>query len=377
MLTQWRELSLISVFRFPTTSEENKKVHAFFLFRIRLVLKNTNFMAQKSLNKNLHNAKTSKKDEFYTQLSDIERELKHYKTHFKDKVVYCNCDDPRISNFFHYFSYNFEKLGLKKLITTCYKNQNADLFSQNDSERAIYLEYNGDKNGNNVPDPNEIGIKHLKSDGDFRNRETIELLKQADIVVTNPPFSLFREYVAQLIEYDKKFIIIGNHNAISYKEIFNFIKNNKIWLGYTHPVNFIVPDYYEQRECRSWRDENGINWRSLGNACWFTNLDILKRHEDIILYKKFNSDEYQKYDNYNAININKVSEIPIDYPDAMGVPITFIEKYNPEQFDIISANDIRANENVPFKEHGLIKDKEGAINGKPTYVRIIIKNKKI
>ncbi|EPB65174.1 hypothetical protein ANCCEY_15763 [Ancylostoma ceylanicum] len=165
---------------------------------------------KKAKNSNLHKAKDNKKDEFYTQLSDIERELRYYKHHFKDKVVYCNCDDPRVSNFFHYFSYNFEKLGLKKLITTCYKNQEMDLFSQNDSEQAIYLEYNGDKNGNFVPDPNEIGIKHLKGDGDFRSKESIDLLTQADIVVTNPPFSLFREYVAQLIEHDKKFVIVGH-----------------------------------------------------------------------------------------------------------------------------------------------------------------------
>jgi hypothetical protein len=171
----------------------------------------------KNLNKNLHSAKKGKNDEFYTQLEDIERELKHYKEHFKNKVVYCNCDDPRVSNFFHYFSYNFEKLGLKKLIATCYKNQSRDLFSDNNSEKAIYLEYTGDKNGNNVPDVEEIGVHELKGDGDFRSDESIELLKQADIVVTNPPFSLFREYVAQLIEYDKKFVIVGHQNAITYK----------------------------------------------------------------------------------------------------------------------------------------------------------------
>ena len=178
-------------------------------------------------NKNLHKAKTNKKDEFYTQLSDIKNELKHYKKHFKNKVIYCNCDDPRISNFFHYFSYNFEKLGLKKLITTCYKNQDIDLFSKNDKEEAIYLEYNGDKNGNNIPDLEEIGIHHLKSDGDFRSDESIELLKEADIVVTNPPFSLFREYTAQLIEYDKQFIIVGSFNALTYKEVFKLIRDDK------------------------------------------------------------------------------------------------------------------------------------------------------
>src|SRR5574344_1019954 len=188
-------------------------------------------MTEKAQNKNLNQAKTNKKDEFYTQLSDIERELKYYKKHFKDKVVYCNCDDPRVSNFFHYFSYNFETLGLKKLITTCYKNQERDLFSQNNSEKAISLEYCGEKNGSKIPTVEEIGIKELQGDGDFRSKECIELLKEADIVVTNPPFSLFREYVAQLIEYDKKFVVVGHQNAITYKEIFSLIKENKIWFG--------------------------------------------------------------------------------------------------------------------------------------------------
>ena len=188
-------------------------------------------MARIATNKNLHKAKKSKQDEFYTQLSDIEREVKHYKDHFKDKVVLCNCDDPRVSNFFHYFSYNFEQLGLKKLIATCYKNQNADLFSEHTSERAVYLEYTGDKNKNSVPDPAEIGIQQLNGDGDFRSTECVELLKQADIVVTNPPFSLFREHVAQLVAYDKKFLVVGTWNAITYKEIFKLIKENKLWIG--------------------------------------------------------------------------------------------------------------------------------------------------
>ncbi|MBM2817366.1 MAG: modification methylase [Ignavibacteria bacterium] len=206
-------------------------------------------MKREATNKNLHGAKNAKKDEFYTQLADIEKELRHYKEHFEGKTVFCNCDDPRVSNFFHYFSFNFENLGLKKLITTCYKNQNADLFSEHKSEKAIYLEYNGDKNDNKVPDPEEIGIQHLEGDGDFRSKECIELLKQSDIVVTNPPFSLFREYVAQLIEYDKKFIIIGHQNAITYKEIFSLIKENKIWLGYgftggaAHFINIHYKDY--------------------------------------------------------------------------------------------------------------------------------------
>ncbi len=335
-------------------------------------------MTEKAQNKNLNQAKSNKKDEFYTQLTDIERELKHYRNHFKDKVVYCNCDDPRVSNFFHYFSYNFEKLGLKRLIATCYKNQERDLFSQNKSEQAIYLEYTGDKNGNNVPDPEEIGIIPLKGDGDFRSQESIELLKQADIVVTNPPFSLFREYIEQLIEYEKEFLIIGNQNAVTYKEVFAHFRNDKVWLGYNSgDMEFKVPDYYEPRATRYRKDENGQKWRSMGNICWFTNLDISKRHEDIILYKKYTPEEYPKYDNYDAINVGRVAEIPMNYKGAMGVPITFLDKYNPKQFKIISANDIRINENIPYKEHGLIKDKDGTINGKPTYVRIVIKNKRL
>ena len=240
-------------------------------------------MTEKAQNQDLRAAKNSKKDEFYTQLSDIEKELKHYKKHFKGKVVYCNCDDPHVSNFFHYFSYNFEKLGLKNLVTTCYKNREMDLFSRNDSEKAIYLEYDGDKNGNNVPDPKEIGIKHLEGDGDFRNEESIELLKQADIVVTNPPFSLFREYVAQLVQYKKKFVIIGNVNSITYKEVFNLIKENRIWLGpsiRSGDREFGVPDDYPLNAAGSRIDDQGKKYIRIKGVRWFTNLDIKERHED-------------------------------------------------------------------------------------------------
>ena len=336
-------------------------------------------MKNKISNRDLSSARANKKDEFYTQLSDIEKELKHYKDHFKDKIVYCNCDDPRVSNFFHYFSYNFEKLGLKKLITTCYKNQDMDLFSQNNSERAIYLEYTGDKNKNNIPDKNEIEVNYLKGDGDFRSQECINLLKQADIVVTNPPFSLFREYVAQLFEYKKQFLIIGNINAFSYKGIFKLFKENKIWLGasiHSGDREFGVPDYYPLNAAGVRIDENGKKYIRVKGVRWFTNLDYKEkeRHEDLILYKKYTPEEYPKYDNYDAINVDKTSEIPMDYDGAMGVPITFLDKYNPEQFEILSSNDIRINENVPFKEDGLIKD--GAINGKLKYVRIVIRNKK-
>ena len=335
-------------------------------------------MSKGSGNSSLGKARNNKEDEFYTQLSDIEVELKNYKKHFKNKVVYCNCDDPKVSNFFNYFSLNFETLGLKKLITTSYKNQDWNLFSQNTSEQAVYLEYDGDKNGNRVPDPEEIGINPLKGDGDFRSEESIELLKQADIVVTNPPFSLFREYVDQLIQYDKKFLIVGNLNAISYINISQYIRENKIWLGYNSgDMSFKVPSYYKERETRFWIDDSGQKWRSLGNACWYTNIDIKKRHEELILYRKFEPTLYPTYDNYDAINVDKVADIPIDYKGVMGVPITFIDKFNPDQFEIINANDIRKNKSIPIKKHGLVKDKEGSINGKPVYIRILIRNKKL
>jgi hypothetical protein len=306
--------------------------------------------------KTFRDAKVAKEDEFYTQLADIENELKHYKEHFRGKTVLCNCDDPRISNFFHYFSYNFEKLGLKRLIATCYKSQNRDLFSTNDSERAIWLEYFGDRNGNLVPDPEEIGINYFNGDGDFRSPECIELLKQADIVVTNPPFSLFREYVAQLMKYEKKFVILGNQNAITYKEIFPYLKNNKMWLGSSLSfAKFKVPNYYEPRATRFWVDEEGQKWRSMGNICWFTNLDIAKRHEDLILYKTYNPEEFPSYDNYNAIEVRKVAEIPMDYYGVMGVPITFMDKYNPEQFEIVTLG-IGEGNFTPTKKYQKFRD---------------------
>lgn len=344
-------------------------------------------------NKNLHSAKNAKKDEFYTQLSDIEKELRHYKHHFKDKVVFCNCDDPRVSNFFHYFSYNFEQLGLKKLITTCYKSQDVDLFSQNNSERAIYLEYTGDKNGDNVPSLDEIGIKHLKGDGDFRNKESIELLKQADIVVTNPPFSLFREYVAQLIEYDKKFVIVGHQNAISYKEIFSLIKDNKLWLGYgfTGGAAHFINKHYEDYATAGDHKEGMIR---VSGVVWFTNLDINKRHEDLILFKKYTPDEYPKYENFDAVNVDKTKDIPINYDGYMGVPITFLDKFNPDQFEIIGLG--ISNSGLEFgvqpykQEHKKYRkeiQKRGAVDGDlymikngivdVPYARIVIRNKKV
>ena len=326
-------------------------------------------IAEKTLNRTLHIAKSSKKDEFYTQLSDIESELKHYNEHFKNKVVFCNCDDPRISNFFNYFSYNFENLGLKKLITTCYKNQEKDLFGEEESENAVFLEYAGDKNGNKIPDAEEIGVKPLKGDGDFRSKESIDLLKQADIVVTNPPFSLFREYVDQLVKYEKKFLIIGNINAITYKEIFKLIKENKAWLGINMGrgiSGFIVPEHYELYGTETNIDSLGNRIISPNNCLWLTNLDTFKRHEDIVLTKKYhgNEIEYPKYDNYNAINVNKTQDIPMDYEGFMGVPITFLHKYNPEQFELIK-----------FRKGN--DEKDLSINGKCPYFRILIKNRRL
>ena len=284
-------------------------------------------------NKNLNAAKEAKKDEFYTQLEDINNELRHYKEHFRGKTVLCNCDDPRVSNFFTYFAYNFEFLGLKRLITTCYKSQDMDLFSQNQCEQAIYLIYDGDKNGNNIPDPEEIGIHPLKGDGDFRSKECIELLKQADIVVTNPPFSLFREYVSQLMEYDKKFLIIGHQNAIHYKEIFPLIKQNKIWLGYGFKggAGHFISDYEDKATAGDHRE----GMIRVSGVHWFTNLEIKKRHENLILYKHYTSEEYPHYENFDAIEVAKTADIPCDYDGMMGVPTTFLDKYNPDQFEII------------------------------------------
>lgn len=338
---------------------------------------------EKKLNKSLHKAKNQKKDEFYTQLTDIEKELKHYKKHFKDKIVYCNCDDPSISNFFVFFSLNFEKFGLKKLITTCYKNQSYDLFSKNESDKAVYLEYNGDLNKNNLPDKEEIGVKRfLKGDGDFRSQESIELLKQADIVVTNPPFSLFREYVQQLIDYDKKFLILGHQNAITYKEIFKLIKENKIWLGMDNGGTkwFKVNEDYDILTDSRKKVIDGEKFFSMGNVVWFTNLDTPKRNEELILYKSFvgNEEEYPFYDNYEAINVNKTKDIPMDFKGVMGVPITFLDKYNPQQFEILgmaaSAGYSKEVVGIPFIG---IKDARPLINGKNTYARIFIKNRRL
>ena len=306
-------------------------------------------------NKNLNSAAKAKKDEFYTRLTDIEHECKNYKHFFRDKIIFCNCDDPYESNFFKYFAMHFNDFGLKKLIATCYDGSpvagtQISLFDTpvKSDKKPFKIEIN------EVDDYNldgridlldvEFLIKNkknvltlLEGNGDFRSPECVQLLQQADIVVTNPPFSLFREYVAQLIKFDKKFLIIGNQNSITYKEIFLLIMQNKIWLGYGFQRDpaFKVPDNYEERTTRFWIDENGQKWRSFGNMHWFTNLDVQRRHENIILYKKYSPEKYPKYDNYDVIEVSKTAEIPQDFYGVMGVPITFLDKYNPEQFEIV------------------------------------------
>ena len=340
-------------------------------------------------NKNLINAQKAKKDEFYTQLSDIENELSHYRGHFKGKTVLCNCDDPRVSNFFNFFALNFEFLGLKRLITTCYKSQQRDLFSRNDSERAIWLEYKGDLNGNRVPDPEEIGIHHLKGDGDFRSDECIELLKQADIVCTNPPFSLFREYVAQLMEFDKKFLIIGNMGAVSYKEIFPLIKDNRIWYGasiHSGDREFGVPQSYPLNAAGFRVDEQGNKFIRVKGVRWFTNLDYEQRHEELVLYKTYSPDEYQKYDNYDAIEVSKTVDIPKDYDGVMGVPVSFMDKYSPEQFEILAMTQRGEMPGLKTKIYGpetprwndLNRSPVLNINGvlTPLYSRILIRHRR-
>ena len=308
-------------------------------------------------NNNLHTAKATKNDEFYTQLEDIENELKYYKDYFKGKVVYCNCDgflNEEKSNFFVYFSLNYEFLGLKGLICTKY----------NPNGKGRKYEYYGDLNGNNYPDEEEIFTSDLEGDGDFRSEECIEILKKCDIVCTNPPFSLFRQYVAQLFEYKKDFLIIGNVNAISYKEVFPLIKENKMWLGvssFNKGMYFGVPDDYTYADTYKFdRERNGKKVMRVSSICWFTNLDHKKCHEELLLYKKYNTDEYPKYDNYNAIDVSKTRDIPMDYDGVMGVPITFLGKYCPEQFQIIK-----------FRKGD--DNKDLSVNGKCPYFRILIK----
>ena len=304
-------------------------------------------------NKDLNKAKAAKKDEFYTRLEDIENELKHYRHHFKGKTVLCNCDDPRCSNFFRYFTLNFEVLGLKKVIATCYKNQDVDLFSQHECEKAVYQIYEGDKNHNRKVDDEEIEVRYLEGDGDFRSKECVALLEEADIVVTNPPFSLFREFVSFLVQHNKKFLIIGNINAIKYKEIFPLIKDNQVWLGATGFVTdmvFGVPEGTNIKDSDKQKAERlGYvgNYTRLGNSCWFTNVDHGRRHQPLRLMTMAENFKHSKhkeirgrkdyihYENYDAIEIPYTDAIPSDYEGAMGLPKSFLDKYCPEQFEII------------------------------------------
>ncbi len=347
-------------------------------------------------NKELRKANKAKNDEFYTQLSDIEKELKNYRNEFKDKIVFCNCDDPYESNFFKYFAMNFNFFGLKKLITTCYSGSpiitkqlslfdvNGLVIKKEDAKKPYKLEITEviDSNGDGAIDLSDVEylIKNkkntltlLEGDGDFRSYECIELLKESDIVVTNPPFSMFREYVSQLYEYDKKFIIMGNTNALSYQEIFKLFKDDNIRTGYTNfnvGMYFFVPDDTEKFH----KIVDGKKMVRVATSCWFTNLPVKKHTEKLILYKKYNPEEYPKYDNYNAININKYSDIPVDYYDYMGVPITFLDKYNPMQFKIIDGLHRYAlydacGTNEYIQKHHL---EATDVNGKSMYFRVVI-----
>lgn len=326
-------------------------------------------------NENLHAANRAKKDEFYTQLSDIENELRHYRGHFRGKTVLCNCDDPRVSNFSVYFVLNFHSLGLKRLITTCYKNNEPDLFSQNSCEKAVYAIYEGTPQCNSIEDAKQIPYREFEnSDGDFRSPECIELLKEADIVVTNPPFSLFREYVAQLIKYEKKFVIVGHQNAITYKEIFPLIQQNRLWLG--AGFKGCAGHFYSQYEDVASAGDHRQGMIRVSGVTWFTNLDIAKRHEELILYKEYNPDDYPKYENYHAIEVGKSNDIPKDYDGVMGVPITFLYKYNPEQFEILGATE---SEGKGFSNGLWIETSKVAqpvVHGQRIYKRLFIQIRK-
>ncbi len=322
-----------------------------------------------ALNRELHRAKRQKNDDFYTQRADIERELRHYQRHFRNKVVYCNCDDPTISNFFRYFQLKFRVLGLRKLITTCYKNLNHNLFSRHDQERAVGMAVT--ENGSSKDLPN-IDVFRLEGEGDFRSQECIELLKQADIVVTNPPFSLFREYVSQLVEHDKKFLVIGPWNAVTYKNIFPLIRDNRIWLGYGFAAGnayFAVPPDLENGYATGVYDHSTglVKFR---NVTWFTNLSHAKRQKDLICYKRYTPKEYPTYDNYNAINVNRVAEIPEDYSGVIGVPVTFLDNYNPDQFEIVGSN--RGIDQDPGGVYG----RGSFLDGSETWKRLFIRNKR-
>ena len=315
-------------------------------------------------NLDLRSASAKKSDNFYTQLTDIEKEMKYYKDYFKGKTIFCNCDDPEESNFWKYFELNFNHLELNKLISTHFET----------TKPSYKLELKRDINEDGKIDKYDIIKTPLKMNGDFRSPECIEILKEADIVITNPPFSLFREYLAQLIEYEKKFIILGNVNSITYKEVFPLLKDNIIWLGasiHSGDREFRIPDDYPITAAGFRIDENGNKYIRVKGIRWYTNIDYPQRHEDLILYKKYNAEEYPKFDSYNAINIDKTAEIPEDYFDEMGVPITFMDKYNPEQFEIIDGigrYSVLHNEETKKQKKYL-----SMVDGKAKFFRVIIK----
>lgn len=313
-------------------------------------------MAKTKGNSNLHVSRAGKTDEFYTEISLIEKELRHYKDFFKGKTVFCNCDDPEESNFWKYFELNFERLGLKKLISTHFE-----------AEIPSYkLELTRDVNNDGRVNALDIVRTHLHQNGDFRSPECIEIMQSADVIVTNPPFSLFREYVAQLMENGKHFLIIGNQNAITYREILPHFIGNRIWLGYiSGHFWFRVPNDYEAKETDFKIDEDGNKRRRMGNICWFTNIDVEKRHENLTLFRNYSPDKYPKYDNYDAINVDKTVDIPCDYFGIMGVPITFIDKHNPEQFELLG--DSRYHDGQDFS------DDINVINGQTLYRRLLIR----
>ena len=326
-----------------------------------------------TLNRNLNRARSSKHDEFYTQLVDIEREMQHYEPHFRGRVVGCNCDDPRVSQFFRYFVTHFGRLGLERLIATGYKSQRPDLFREGEPDRAIYLEYAGEEISfdGGVADLSNVAVEYLRDDGDFRTAESIARLKPVDIVVTNPPFSLFREYICQLMALDKKFIVLGSQSAIVYKEIFPFIKEDALWLGVDNGGKkwFEVPDDYQIETKARIKHEGGKKYFSMGSIVWYTNLDTRKRHVPLELTKAYSPAAYPRYDNYDAIEVSRYTEIPVDYPGVMGVPITFLDKYNPDQFEIIGSN------------RGIGQDPSGIygrgsfLNGKETFKRLFVRHK--
>lgn len=309
-------------------------------------------------NSNLHDSIRNKQDEFYTQIGMIEDELKNYRDFFRGKVVYCNCDDPQESHFWKYFAINFEFLGLKKLIATHY-----------DREKPTYmLELSKDVTGDGQINEKDIVEKPFSQNGDFRSPECVELLKSADVVVTNPPFSLFREYVGQLMEYKKSFLIVGRMTAVTYKEILPLFMNGKMWLGRTSGhFWFRVPDWYESKKTDFKIDDQGNHWRRMGNICWFTNIDYKERHMDLLLYKKYNPLDYPRYDNYDAIDVSAVKDIPVDYYGVMGVPTTFLSKWNPDQFEILG--DSR------YHDGSLESNDINFINGKAKFRRILIRRK--